>query len=70
MTWKELLESLHGKGVIDFYLKNVSNKLDYFDVRYCEDINEDPQDKYSYIWDPVTKSAFLTENEIGDLEEG
>ena len=70
MSWKELLESEYGKDVIDFYLKNVSNKLDYFSVRYCEEIEEDPQDTYSYIWDPVSKSAFLTENEIGDLEEG
>jgi len=70
MSWKELLESEYGKDVVDFYLKNVSNKLDYFSVRYCEKIEEDPQDTYSYIWDPISKSAFLTENEIGDLEKG
>ena len=67
---RKLLESAYGKDVVDFYLNNVSNKLDYFSVRYCEDIEEDPQDTYSYIWDPISKSAFLTENEIGDLEEG
>ena len=67
---RKFLESEYGKDVIDFYLKNVSNKLDYFSVRYCEDIKEDPQDTYSYIWDPISKSAFLTENEIGDLEKG
>jgi hypothetical protein len=70
MTEKEFLESVYGKDVIRFYLENVSYKLDYFSVRYCEDIEEDPQDTYSYIWDPISKSAFLTENEIGDLEEG
>jgi len=70
MTEKEFLIQEYGQDVVDFYVKNVSNKLDYFSVRYCEDIDEDPQDTYSYIWDPISKSAFLTENEIGDLEEG
>jgi hypothetical protein len=69
MSWKELLESEYGRDVVDFYLKNVSDKLDYFSVRYCEDIKEDPQDIYSYIYDPITKSTFLSDNEIGDLEE-
>ncbi len=70
MTEKEFLESVYGKDVIRFYLENVSDKLGYFSVRYCEDIEEDPRDTYSYIWDSISKSAFLTENEIGDLEEG
>ena len=70
MSEKEFLASVYGSDVVEFYLKNVSDKLDYFSVRYCEDIEEDPKDAFSYIWDPVSKSAFLTENEIGDLEEG
>jgi hypothetical protein len=65
---RKFLESVYGKDVIDFYLKNVSDKLDYFSVRYCEDITEDPQDTYSYIYDPITKSTFLSDNEIADLE--
>lgn len=45
-------------------------KSDNFFVRYYDGIKKDPHDTYSYIYNPISKSAFLTENEIGNLEEG